>query len=124
MALYIKANPLVARYLRLTNDRNQVRDGNYLLWQADMLAFGKLTELPQILERIGGISLRAHEARQEQDGTVLRALPTATDKRFVVEHYDDAPIEDANGTKSDVDTEQATESAEDEIVDTNSETEA
>lgn len=85
MARYIKANPKVAQYLHLENDRNQVKDGNYLLWQADMLAFGRLTELPQILEQIGGIALAAHEARQEQDGIVIRELPTATDERFVVE---------------------------------------
>ena len=85
MARYIKANPKVAQYLHLENDRNQVKDGNYLLWQADMLAFGRLIDLPQILEQIGGISLAAHEARQEQDGTVVRELPTATESRFVVE---------------------------------------
>lgn len=83
MARYIKVNPKVARHLRLENDRNQVTDGNYLLWQADMLAFGRLTELPSILAQIGGISLQAHEAREEQDGTVLRKLPIATDPRFV-----------------------------------------
>ena len=85
MARYIKANPKVAQFLRVENDRNQVKDGNYLLWQADILPLGRLTELPQILEQIGGIVLMAHEARQEQDGTVLRELPTATDPRFVVE---------------------------------------
>ena len=85
MARYIKANPKVAQYLHLENDRNQVKDGNYLLWQADMLAFRRLTELPQILEQIGGIALAAHEARQEQDGIVVRELPTATDERFIVE---------------------------------------
>ena len=85
MARYIKANQKVAEYLRLEKDRNKVKDGNYLLWQADMLPFGRLTELPQILEQIGGIALQAHEARQEQDGTVCRELPTATDSRFVVE---------------------------------------
>ena len=85
MARYIKANPKVAQYLHLENDSNQVKDGNYLLWQADMLAFGRLTELPQILEQIGGIALAAHEARQEQDGIVVRELPTATDERFIVE---------------------------------------
>ena len=85
MARYIKANPKVAQFLRVENDRNQVKDGNYLLWQADILPLGRLTDLPQILEQIGGIALMAHEARQEQDGTVLRELPTATDPRFVVE---------------------------------------
>ena len=85
MARYIKANPTVAQFLRVENDRNRVKDGNYLLWQADILPLGRLTELPQILEQIGGIVLMAHEARQEQDGTVVRELPTATDPRFVVE---------------------------------------
>ena len=85
MARYIKANPKVAQFLRVENDRNQVKDGNYLLWQADILPLGRLTDLPQRLEQIGGIALMAHEARQEQDGTVLRELPTATDPRFVVE---------------------------------------
>lgn len=93
MARYIKANPKVAQYLRLENDRNRVKDGNYLLWQADMLAFGGLTELARILERIGGISLLAHEARQEQDGTVVRELPIAADPQFVVEvHEQTEPI--------------------------------
>ena len=85
MARYIKANPKVAQFLRVENDRNRVKDGNYLLWQADILPLGRLTDLPQILEQIGGIALMAHEARQEQDGTVVRELPTATDPRFVVE---------------------------------------
>lgn len=96
MACYIKANPKVAQYLHLENDRNQVKDGNYLLWQADMLAFGRLTELPQILEQIGGIALAAHEARQEQDGIVNRELPTATDSRFVVEKEQPETIEPGN----------------------------
>lgn len=99
MARYIKANPKVAQFLCVENDRNQVSDGNYLLWQADMLAFGTLVDLPLILQQIGGISLMAHEARQEQDGTVLRELPTATDPRFVVEK-DETPAEDeANNTE-------------------------
>lgn len=93
MARYIKANPKVAQFLRVENDRNQVKDGNYLLWQADILPLGRLTDLPQILEQIGGIALMAHEARQEQDGTVVRELPTATDPRFVVEK-DETPAED------------------------------
>lgn len=92
MARYIKANPKVAQFLRVENDRNQVKDGNYLLWQADILPLGRLTDLPQILEQIGGIVLMAHEARQEQDGTVQRELPTATDPRFVVEK-DETPAE-------------------------------
>ena len=99
MARYIKANPKVAQFLRVENDRNQVKDGNYLLWQADILPLGRLTDLPQILEQIGVIALMAHEARQEQDGTVVRELPTATDPRFVVEK-DETPAEDeANNTE-------------------------
>lgn len=82
MARYIKANPLVARYLQLENDRNMVGDGNYLFWQNDMLKFGPLTQLNDILFKIGGIALMPHEARSEQDGTICRPLPMATDARF------------------------------------------
>ena len=82
MARYIKANPLVARYLQLENDRNMVSDGNYLFWQNDMLKFGPLTQLNDILVKIGGIALMPHEARSEQDGTICRPLPMATDARF------------------------------------------
>lgn len=82
MARYIKANPLVARYLQLENDRNMVSDGNYLFWQNDMLKFGPLTQLKDILVKIGGIALMPHEARSEQDGTICRPLPMATDARF------------------------------------------
>ena len=99
MARYIKANPKVAQFLRVENDRNQVSDGNYLLWQADMLAFGTLVDLPLTLQQIGGISLMAHEARQEQDGTVLRELPTATDPRFVVEKDETTAEDEAKNTE-------------------------
>ena len=85
MARYIKANPKVAKFLGLERDRNTVTDGNYLLWQADMLAFGPLTQLTETLQQIGGIALMAHEAREEQDGTVCRPLPVATDPRFITE---------------------------------------
>lgn len=82
MARYIKANPLVAQYLQLEDERNKVSDGNYLLWQNDMLKFGPLTQLSDILVKIGGIALMPHEARSEQDGTICRPLPRATDARF------------------------------------------
>ena len=95
MARYIKANPKVAAFLALTRDRNTVKDGNYLLWQSDMLAFGPLTQLSETLTRIGGLALLAHEAREEQDGTVTRPLPVATDPRFVVEPAKDEAPENA-----------------------------
>ena len=85
MARYIKANPKVAAFLGLTRDRNTVKDGNYLLLQADMLAFGPLTQLQETLTQIGGLALLAHEAREEQDGTVTRPLPTPTDPRFIID---------------------------------------
>ncbi len=113
MARYIKANPKVAQYLRLENDRNKVKDGNFLLWQADMLEFGRLTELPQILEQIGAISLQAHEAREEQDGTICRELPTATDPRFIVEKDDTKVDQEIQQPANDDNTEAPAETVED-----------
>lgn len=84
MARYIKANPKVAAYLNLQNDRNTVKDGNYILWQSDLLPFGPLTRLSETLAAIGAIALMPHEAREEQDGVQLRPLPIATDPRFEI----------------------------------------
>ena len=54
----------------------------------------------------------AHEARQEQDGTVLRELPTATDPRFVVEK-DETPAEDeAKNTEGAAESEESSEATE------------
>ncbi len=118
MARYIKANKKVAAYLHLENDRNMVKDGNYLLWQADMLAFGPLTQLASILEQIGGIALLPHEAREEQDGTVSRPLPTATDERFIIDTADagqaptPAPASEDVSDQADDETGDAQEAAE------------
>ena len=106
MARYIKVNPKVAAYLHLENDRNTVKDGNYLLWQGDMLAFGPLTQLSVTLEQIGGIALLAHEAREEQEGTVTRELPIATDERFIMPAAESTTEETAETT-----TETTTETA-------------
>ena len=102
MARYIKANPLVARYLQLENERNTVSDGNYLFWQNDMLKFGPLTQLDDILVKIGGIALMPHEARSEQDGTICRPLPMATDARFqqpIKANVNDAIVGDNTNTE-------------------------
>lgn len=122
MARYIKANPLVARYLQLENDRNTVSDGNYLFWQNDMLKFGPLTQLNDILVKIGGVVLLPHEAREEQDGTVCRPLPMATDARFqqpIKANVNDAVIGDGD----DADTSGKTETDQGAEVETPSESE-
>lgn len=106
MARYIKASPLVARYLQLENDRNMVSDGNYLFWQNDMLKFGPLTQLNDILVKIGGIALMPHEARSEQDGTICRPLPMATDARFqqpIKANVNDAIVGDNTNTEQGAD---------------------
>lgn len=95
MARYIKVNPLVADYLNLRNDRNTVKDGNYLLWQADMLRFGPLTQLADTLKQIGGLALMPHEAKEEQDGIVVRDLPIAEDPRFVYGNTGDGSSSEA-----------------------------
>ena len=85
MARYIKANPKVVSYLHLENDRNKLKDGNYILWLQDMMAFGPLPRLADTLQRIGAIALLPHEAREEQYGITTRPLPVATDPEFIIE---------------------------------------
>ena len=96
MEMYIKANPKVAKFLHLDTIRNAVKDGNYLLWVMDIQQFGSLADMQGILQQIGAISLTGEEARQEQDGTVTRKLPVATDKRFVL----DAETKDSSSESS------------------------
>ena len=106
MARYIKANPLVAQYLQLEDERNKVSDGNYLFWQNDMLKFGPLTQLNDILVKIGGIALMPHEARSEQDGTICRPLPIAADARFqqpIRTNVNDAIVDGNTNTEQDAD---------------------
>ena len=98
MARYIKANQKVAAYLHLENDRLKLKDGNYILWQGDMTSFGPLPMLNDTLTKIGGIALMPHEAKQEQDGTVVRPLPVATDERFMMETVTEQPEDDTNTT--------------------------
>ena len=98
MARYIKANPKVAAYLHLENDRLKLKDGNYILWQGDMTAFGPLPMLNDTLTKIGGIALMPHEAKQEQDGTFVRPLPVATDERFIMKTVAEQPDGDTNTT--------------------------
>ena len=114
MARYIKANPKVAAFLGVERDRNTVKDGNYLLWQADMLAFGPLTQLPETLAQIGGIALLPHEAREEQDGTVTRPLPTATDPRFIIDtpEPEESPENAATGDEAPAPEAETTQQAE------------
>ena len=98
MARYIKANPKVAAYLHLENDRLKLKDGNYILWQGDMTAFAPLPMLNDTLTKIGAIALMPHEAKQEQDGTVVRPLPVAADERFMMETATEQPEDDTNTT--------------------------
>ena len=98
MARYIKANPKVAAYLHLENDRLKLKDGNYILWQGDMTAFAPLPMLNDTLTKIGGIALMPHEAKQEQDGTVVRPLPVAADERFIMETVTEHHEEETNTT--------------------------
>ena len=98
MARYIKANQKVAAYLHLENDRLKLKDGNYILWQGDMTAFAPLPMLSDTLTKIGAIALMPHEAKQEQDGTVVRPLPVATDERFIMKTVTEQPDDNTNTT--------------------------
>ena len=85
MEKYIKANKKVAEFLYLQTIRNAVKDGHYLLWIMDVQPFGNMEDLPNILQQIGGLLLSGSEAKEEQDGTVTRKLPTPLDKRFIMD---------------------------------------
>lgn len=82
MAYYIKANPKVAQFLGLQQQRYRLPDGNYLLWQNDMLAFAPIWQLADACKRIGGVMLDGDGARMEQRGEQCVELPQAEDEQF------------------------------------------
>jgi hypothetical protein len=90
---HCKANKKVWAYQNFrVNDRYQCKDGNYILWQNDMVNIGSKLGmtigsdfrqfLVDVCEQIGAVLLTLPEAKEEQDGTVTRTLPTAIDVRF------------------------------------------
>lgn len=107
MEKYIKANKKVAEFLHLQTIRNAVKDGHYLLWIMDVQQFGNMEDLPNILQQIGGLLLSGSEAKEEQDGTVTRKLPTPLDKRFIMD--DDVQKTAENGDSSESGTESGSE---------------
>lgn len=75
MAFYIKVTKEVAEYLKVTSERNRTKDGNILLWQADVARFPGDT----VFERAayaGGVALTAEKAKEETDGTDYPAQVT------------------------------------------------
>lgn len=124
MARYIKANPKVVNYLHLENDRNKLKDGNYILWLQDMMAFGPLPHLADTLQRIGAIALLPHEAREEQYGTTTRPLPVATDPKFVIEVADETPTEETPANSEAETPSEETEESNEETEESNEETES
>ena len=124
MARYIKANPKVVNYLHLENDRNKLKDGNYILWLQDMMAFGPLPHLADTLQRIGAIALLPHEAREEQYGTTTRPLPVATDPKFVIDVADETPTEETPANSEAETQSEETEESNEETEESNEETES
>ena len=81
---YYKVNARVAEYLNLTAERNMTKDGNYILWVADINRFGSLVNISGILEDIGGVALSSADVVKELRGEMSTKLPEPKDARFVV----------------------------------------
>lgn len=81
---YYKVNAKVAEYLNLTTERNMTKDGNYILWVADINRFGSLVNISGILEDIGGVALSSADVVKELRGEMSTKLPEPKDARFVV----------------------------------------
>ena len=81
---YYKVNAKVAEYLNLTAERNMTKDGNYILWVADINRFGSLVNIGGILEDIGGVALSSADVVKELRGEMSTKLPEPKDARFVV----------------------------------------
>ena len=87
MIYYYKVNEAVVRKLGLTEVRKRLQDGNYIIWFLDMKSL--MIELgsesfDELKAQVGALSLTPLEAKQEQDGKVLRNMPEPTLPEFVM----------------------------------------
>lgn len=82
--MYYKANKKVAEYLQLTAERNETRDGNYILWVADINRFGSLANIDEILANIGAVAIHPKDVRNELLGITNTPLPTPLVEKFVI----------------------------------------
>lgn len=98
---YYKVNAKVAEYLNLTAERNMTKDGNYILWVADINRFGSLVNISGILEDIGGVALSSADVVKELRGEMSTKLPVPKDARFVVKSAVSAGDNDNAGGHTD-----------------------
>ena len=115
---YYKVNARVAEYLNLTAERNMTKDGNYILWVADINRFGSLVNISGILEDIGGVALSSADVVKELRGEMSTKLPEPKDARFVIKS---ATSFNGNGDSSEQIVDAATEETATEVGDVNTE---
>lgn len=115
---YYKVNARVAEYLNLTAERNMTKDGNYILWVADINRFGSLVNISGILEDIGGVALSSADVVKELRGEMSTKLPEPKDARFVIKS---ATSFNGNGNSSEQIIDAATEETSTEVNDVNTE---
>lgn len=115
---YYKVNAKVAEYLNLTAERNMTKDGNYILWVADINRFGSLVNISGILEDIGGVALSSADVVKELRGEMSTKLPEPKDARFVIKS---ATSFNGNGNSSEQIIDAATEETSTEVNDVNTE---
>ena len=115
---YYKVNARVAEYLNLTAERNMTKDGNYILWVADINRFGSLANISGILEDIGGVALSSADVVKELRGEMSTKLPEPKDARFVIKS---ATSFNGNGNSSEQIVDAATEQTSTEVNDVNTE---
>ena len=115
---YYKVNAKVAEYLNLTAERNMTKDGNYILWVADINRFGSLVNISGILEDIGGVALSSADVVKELRGEMSTKLPEPKDARFVIKS---ATSFNGNGNSSEQIVDAATEETATEVDDANTE---
>ena len=90
--VFVKVSPWTAKKLNLDRTRIRMADGNYLLYQTDLLVFGPLFRLREYAARIGGAVMSDREAAANQRGEMTTALPAATDPEWMAPDDDDEAI--------------------------------
>ncbi len=80
---YIKARRETARFLNLTELRQVFPDGNFLIWDRDIMRICSPAELDERLASFGCREVSVAEARAEFNGEIVTELPDITDTRIL-----------------------------------------
>lgn len=81
---YVKITPKAAAVLGILQHLSRLADGNVICMNNHLLPLGRMADLDQHVEAVGGVRMTQLQALNETKGTTTTPLPEPTDARFIM----------------------------------------